>query len=77
MLKKYIAVFSVDSRLITGLIFFFNVRLLIVSEYSQDFCLEWFGLGRQIVRRHAFHLVSSFDSAPQVARKNVQGYYLG
>lgn len=42
MLKKYTAVFFVDSRLMTGLIFFFNARLLIVSEYSQDCCLEWF-----------------------------------
>lgn len=55
MLKRIHYVFcgrQIDDRI--DFFFFFNARLLIVSEYSQDFCLEWFGDWGQIIRKHAF-----------------------
>lgn len=39
MLKKYTAMFSMDNKLMMGLIFFFLMQDLIVSEVSQDYLL--------------------------------------
>lgn len=77
MLKKHCCVFcgqQIHDRI--DFFFFFNAQLLLVSEYSQDCCPEWFE-GYRSYESMFFHRVSSFGSTPQVPGKNGQGHHPG